>query len=130
MSAFNRPPSIPDNKLKPFKGTLRTGEKIRNINGKSFVVPAEIKKPDGSPTINASNTFQAANVPVGSAELVDKIRTFDLDSGREILSTGDIVELAEKSIAQVITENKITIYFNENGLVESWIVEKSTPQTN
>jgi len=31
MSAFNRPPSIPDNKLKPFKGTLRTGEKIRNI---------------------------------------------------------------------------------------------------
>lgn len=109
MSAFNRPPSIPDNKLKPFKGTLRTGEKIRNINGKSFVVPAEIKKPDGSPTINASNTFQAANVPVGSAELVDKIRTFDLDSGREILSTGDIVELAEKSIAQVINDETKTI---------------------
>ena len=107
MSAFNRPPSIPDNKLKPFKGTLRTGEKIRNINGKSFVVPAEIKKPDGSPTINASNTFQASNVSVGSA--MQKIRTFDLDSGREILSTGDIVELAEKSIAQVINDETKTV---------------------
>ena len=31
---------------------------------------------------------------------------------------------------KVVTENKLTIYFNENGLVESWIVEKSTPQTN
>ena len=31
---------------------------------------------------------------------------------------------------KVMTENKLTIYFNENGLVESWIVEKSTPQTN
>lgn len=107
MSAFNRSPSIPDNKLKPFKGTLRTGEKIRNINGKSFVVPAEIKKPDGSPTINASNTFQASNVSVGSA--MQKIRTFDLDSGREILSTGDIVELAEKSIAQVINDETKTV---------------------
>ena len=107
MSAFNRPPSIPDNKLKPFKGTLRTGEKIRNINGKSFVVPAEIKKPDGSPTINASNTFQASNVSVGSA--MQKIRTFDLDSGREILSSGDIVELAEKSIAQVINDETKTV---------------------
>ena len=27
-------------KLKPFKGKLKTGEKIRNIDGKSFVVPA------------------------------------------------------------------------------------------
>lgn len=26
--------------LKPFKGKLKTGEKIRNINGKSYVVPA------------------------------------------------------------------------------------------
>lgn len=26
--------------LKPFKGTLKTGEKIRNIDGKSYVVPA------------------------------------------------------------------------------------------
>jgi outer membrane protein assembly factor BamE len=31
---------------------------------------------------------------------------------------------------KVITENKLTIYFNENGLVESWIVEKSTPEKN
>ena len=31
---------------------------------------------------------------------------------------------------KVMTENKLTIYFNENGLVESWIVEKSTPETN
>jgi outer membrane protein assembly factor BamE len=31
---------------------------------------------------------------------------------------------------KVITENKLTIYFNENGLVESWIVEKSSPQLN
>ena len=31
---------------------------------------------------------------------------------------------------KVMTESKLTIYFNENGLVESWIVEKSTPQTN
>ena len=26
--------------LQPFKGTLKPGEKIRNINGKSFLVPA------------------------------------------------------------------------------------------
>ena len=26
--------------LQPFKGTLKAGEKIRNIDGKSFVVPA------------------------------------------------------------------------------------------
>ncbi len=64
MTVFTRPPSTPNNKLKPFKGTLKTGEKIRNINGKSFVVPADIKKPDGSPTINASNTFQSSNIPV------------------------------------------------------------------
>jgi len=31
---------------------------------------------------------------------------------------------------KVIAENKLTIYFNENGSVESWIIEKSTPQTN
>jgi outer membrane protein assembly factor BamE len=31
---------------------------------------------------------------------------------------------------KVMTENKLTIYFNENGLVESWIVEKSIPETN
>ena len=95
MTIFNRPPVIPNNKLKPFKGTLKTGEKIRNINGKSFVVPSDIKKPDGSATINASNTFQASNISVGSA--MQKIRTFDLDTGIEILSSGDIVELAEKS---------------------------------
>ena len=31
---------------------------------------------------------------------------------------------------KIVTENKLTIYFNENGLVESWIVEKSSPQQN
>ena len=31
---------------------------------------------------------------------------------------------------KVIAENKLIIYFNENGSVESWIIEKSTPQTN
>ena len=31
---------------------------------------------------------------------------------------------------KVITENKLIIYFNEKGLVESWIVEKSIPETN
>ena len=31
---------------------------------------------------------------------------------------------------KIMTENKLTIYFNENGLVESWIVEKSSPQSN
>jgi outer membrane protein assembly factor BamE len=31
---------------------------------------------------------------------------------------------------KIVTENKLTIYFNENGLVESWIVEKSSPQLN
>ena len=107
MTVFTRPPSTPNNKLKPFKGTLKTGEKIRNINGKSFVVPADIKKPDGSPTINASNTFQASNISVGSA--MQKIRTFDLDSGVEILSSGDIVDLAEKSIAQVINDETKTV---------------------
>ena len=28
----------------------------------------------------------------------------------------------------VVTENKLTIFFNENGMVESWIIEKSTPE--
>ena len=28
---------------------------------------------------------------------------------------------------KVMAENKLTIFFNENGLVESWIVEKSSP---
>ena len=27
----------------------------------------------------------------------------------------------------VVTESKLTIFFNENGMVESWIIEKSTP---
>ncbi|NCX29665.1 MAG: outer membrane protein assembly factor BamE [Proteobacteria bacterium] len=27
---------------------------------------------------------------------------------------------------QIITENKLTIFFNEDGLVESWIIEKSS----
>ena len=31
---------------------------------------------------------------------------------------------------KIVTENKLTIYFNENGLVESWIIEKSSPQLN
>ena len=31
---------------------------------------------------------------------------------------------------KVITENKLTIYFDDNGLVESWIVEESTPEIN
>ena len=31
---------------------------------------------------------------------------------------------------KIVTENKLTIYFNENGLVESWIIEKSTPETD
>jgi outer membrane protein assembly factor BamE len=31
---------------------------------------------------------------------------------------------------KIVTENKLTIYFNENGLVESWIIEKSSPQQN
>lgn len=31
---------------------------------------------------------------------------------------------------KVVTENKLTIFFNENGLVESWIIEKSEPETN
>jgi hypothetical protein len=100
MSAFNRPPSIPDNNLKPFKGTLRTGEKIRNINGKSFVVPAEIKKPDGSPTLNSSNTFQASNIPVGSAELIDKIQTFDIDA---------ITLTIPDKVAQVINDKTKTV---------------------
>ena len=101
MTVFTRPPSTPNNKLKPFKGTLKTGEKIRNINGKSFVVPADIKKPDGSPTINASNTFQASNISVGSA--MQKIRTFDPELA------DDIVDLAEKSIAQVINDETKTV---------------------
>ena len=28
----------------------------------------------------------------------------------------------------VVTESKLTIFFNENGVVESWIIEKSTPE--
>ena len=28
----------------------------------------------------------------------------------------------------VVTESKLTIFFNENGTVESWIIEKSTPE--
>ena len=28
----------------------------------------------------------------------------------------------------VVTESKLTIFFNENGAVESWIIEKSTPE--
>ena len=28
----------------------------------------------------------------------------------------------------VVTESKLTIFFNENGMVESWIIEKSTPE--
>ena len=98
MSAFNRPPSIPDNKLKPFKGTLRTGEKIRNINGKSFVVPAEIKKPDGSPTLNSSDTFQAANIPVGSAELIDKIQTFDIDAVTDAIKAAQVINDETKTV--------------------------------
>ena len=31
---------------------------------------------------------------------------------------------------QVVTENKLTIFFNENDLVESWIIEKSEAETN
>ena len=31
---------------------------------------------------------------------------------------------------KVVTENKLTIFFNENDLVESWIIEKSEPKTN
>ena len=31
---------------------------------------------------------------------------------------------------KVVTENKLTIFFNENDLVESWIIEKSEPETN
>ena len=31
---------------------------------------------------------------------------------------------------KIVTENKLTIYFNENVLVESWIIEKSSPQLN
>jgi len=41
------PEKVTTNKpdLKPFKGTLKTGEKIRNINGKSYVVPAPASGP-------------------------------------------------------------------------------------
>ena len=28
----------------------------------------------------------------------------------------------------IVTESKLTIFFNENGVVESWIIEKSTPE--
>ena len=28
----------------------------------------------------------------------------------------------------VVTESKLTIFFNENGIVESWIIEKSAPE--
>ena len=28
----------------------------------------------------------------------------------------------------IVTESKLTIFFNENGMVESWIIEKSTPE--
>ena len=31
---------------------------------------------------------------------------------------------------KVVTENKLTIFFNENDLVESWIIEKSEAETN
>lgn len=31
---------------------------------------------------------------------------------------------------KVVTENKLTIFFNESDLVESWIIEKSEPETN
>lgn len=34
------PATDPTAGLTPFKGTLKTGEKLRNINGKSYVVPA------------------------------------------------------------------------------------------
>jgi len=30
----------------------------------------------------------------------------------------------------IVTESKLTIFFNENGVVESWIIEKSTPETD
>jgi outer membrane protein assembly factor BamE len=36
------------------------------------------------------------------------------------------VSIGEK----VVTESKLTIFFNDNGLVESWIVERSTPEKN
>lgn len=42
QQAVNRPAQAPQQQgLKPFTGTLRSGEKLRNIDGKSFVVPAE-----------------------------------------------------------------------------------------
>ncbi len=31
---------------------------------------------------------------------------------------------------KVVTENKLTIFFNESDLVESWIIEKSELETN
>ena len=31
---------------------------------------------------------------------------------------------------KVVTENKLTIFFNANDLVESWIIEKSEAETN
>ena len=31
---------------------------------------------------------------------------------------------------KVVTENKLTIFFNGNDLVESWIIEKSEVETN
>jgi len=107
MSLFNRPPPIKDTGLKPFKGTLRTGEKIRNINGKSYVVPADVKKPDGSAALTQGNAFAASNISQGSA--IPKIQVFDLDSGNEILSTSAIKELATNAIAQVVDDETKTI---------------------
>jgi hypothetical protein len=107
MSLFNRPPEVKDTGLKPFKGTLKTGEKIRNINGKSYVVPADVKKPDGSAALTDGNAFSASNISQGSA--IPKIQVFDLDSGNEILSTSAIKELAENAIAQVVDDETKTI---------------------
>jgi len=107
MTIFNRPPVITNNKLKPFKGTLKTGEKIRNINGKSFVVPSDIKKPDGSATINASNTFQASNIPVGSAELREKISVIGLDTQANVVDA--LIAGGDLKVAQVINDKTKTV---------------------
>jgi hypothetical protein len=29
---------------------------------------------------------------------------------------------------EIITENKLTIFFDEDGLVQSWVIEKSTEE--
>jgi hypothetical protein len=43
------------NNLKPFKGKLKTGEKIRNIDGKSYVVPAGGGKDAGKSSISGKS---------------------------------------------------------------------------